>query len=158
MSRRILIFLLLAVLIAVVGVYISSSSSNEVVVDESGAIHGALNNARAVLQGRRFWENQLQQAQLELNRKISQPALLAKHTADLTKAKQMVDTSMEKHYAKHPELRPPKAQVEADALRELADQIEQAEFWRLVEMDRLKRITALQNILIAIDAHLGSLQ
>lgn len=158
MSRRLLIFLLLAGLIAVVGVYISSSFSNEVVVDESGAIHGALNNARAVLQGRRFWENQLQQAQLELNRKISQPALLAKHTADLAKAKQMVDTSMEKHYAKHPELRPPKAQAEADALRELADQIEQAEFWRLVEMDRLKRITALQNILIAIEAHLGSLQ
>ena len=127
-------------------------------MDESGAIHGALNNARAVLQGRRFWENQLQQAQLELNRKISQPALLAKHTADLAKAKQMVDTSMEKHYAEHPELRPPIAQVEADALRELADQIEQAEFWRLVEMDRLKRITALQNILNAIEAHLRSLK
>jgi ribosome-binding ATPase YchF (GTP1/OBG family) len=158
MSRRLWIFSLLAVLTAVVGVYISSSSSNEVVVDESGVIDGALNNARAVLQGRRFWENQRQQAQVELNRKIAQPALLAKHMADLAKAKQTVDMSMEKQYAKHPELRPPMAQAEANALRELADQVEQAEFWRLVEMDRLKRIAALQNILIAIEAHLASLQ
>lgn len=127
-------------------------------MDETGAIHGALNNARAVLQGRRFWENQLKQAQLELNQRISQPALLAKHRDDLAKAMQMVDTSMDKHYAKHPELQPSKAQVEADALRERADQIEQAEFWRLAEMDRLKRITALQSILIAIEARLDSRQ
>lgn len=158
MNRRVLVFLWSAVFIVVIGVYISSSSPNEVVVDESGAIHGTLNNARAALQGRQFWENQRQQTKLELDRKISQPEFLAKYRADLAVAKQMVDTSMEKQYEKHPELRPLMPQVEADALRERADQIEQAEFWRLTEIDRLKRITALQKILVAVETHLNSRQ
>ena len=57
------------------------------------------------------------------------------------------DQLMEEMYREHPEMRPSQADLQAEALRERADQIEQEEFDRLVEKMRLKRIAELRKIL-----------
>ncbi|WP_045856705.1 hypothetical protein [Teredinibacter purpureus] len=57
------------------------------------------------------------------------------------------DESMEEFYRDYPEMRPSKAELQAEALRDRADEIEQMELVKELEQMRRERISELRKII-----------
>ncbi|OHE80782.1 MAG: hypothetical protein A2107_06715 [Verrucomicrobia bacterium GWF2_62_7] len=135
------------------------SSPGGVVVDETGNVEGLLEKTRLVLQGKRFWKQQLQNVQAELSREESwsYPELMAKiERTSLQNSRNIeatIDKLFEKIYAAHPELRPSAETLQANALRAQAAQLEEADLSAKIESKRLRRIAELRRILIIVKSH-----
>lgn len=145
MKNKIIILLGLAILVVVVA-YLYFSSPGEVVVDEKGETVGMINKVRETLQGKEFWREQLREVDREIYNHISEPQRRAESSRDLDRALRQANQEMEEMYKKMPEARPSPAERQAEALRELADRIETAEVYRVLEVFQLERIEKLRNI------------
>lgn len=141
-KSKILTFLIIAVFL-----YLYFSTPGKVAVDASGNVQGLVNSIRATTQGRKFWLNQLNEVNSELEWRLGAPERRAKLEQKLNEISIEHNERMEKIYTKYPNMKPSYAKQQAEALREKADQIEQQEIEYHLEEYRQKRITELQNIL-----------
>jgi len=130
--------------------YLLFSSPEKVVVDVHGDVIGVSNKSRELLQGKSFWNEQLQEIDKELAELITRPERMAKFIENIRKITQKHNQSMEEFYKKNPEIRPSAAQVKADALKREADRVEDEEIMKDVEKFRIKRIAELQKIKILV--------
>ena len=126
--------------------YLYLSSPGEVVVQDNGKVAGLINQAREALQGKGFWKKQLFEVDKELVWELGEP----KRNAELNREFRAMDREFEKEqeqmYREHPDMRPSAAERQAEALRERADAIEQAELERELEQCRLQQIAELRRI------------
>ena len=146
-------------LIVIVG-YLYLSSPGKLVVLDSGDVDGPTNQARQILQGQRFWENQLFEVNRELDDMLAWPQELAEFDREMERQsveyKRDAELEWERFYRENPELRPTAAERKAQALRDradelmdLADDIELAqqdrelEEWRIQYVEELRRIRQL---------------
>ena len=127
-------------------VYLCISNPGEVVVQDSGKVDGVINHARKALQGKRFWKNQLLEIDKELKWELGEP----KRNAEWDRELRLMDREFEKEdkefYREYPDMRPSAAERQAEALRERADAIEQAELDRELEKLRIQRIAELRKL------------
>ena len=135
--------------------YLNFSSPDKVVVDSSGNISGLINNLRETIQGNGFWEKQLQVAKSDLEWELSEPKRQAELDNELNQIMKETDESMEDMYREFPDMRPSKAETQAEKLRDRADEIEQQELDRELELMRQEAIIELKHIIPAIKEKLG---
>ncbi len=155
------IITMLKQLIVILGIVMASfaylylSSSDGIVVSENGEITGFLNEGREVLQGRKFWIQQLAEIDAEIAEKIERPAHLVMAKVDQELAVNL-ERSMEGYYRKYPEARPSPAEAEARALRRRADEIEHAELLRLIAQHEEQRLAELRRVRSYVEQVLSS--
>ena len=149
MNSTIKIFGGLALLLVI---YVSFSSPGKVVITETGDITGIINSARELAQGKSFWQGQLNEMTTRLNKLEAEPAETAKMNQELSSMQIEVQREMEKMYRDYPDKRPSEAERQAEALRNKADSIEQAEWGRMMEKERLKRIASLRKIYALVES------
>jgi hypothetical protein len=138
---------LVAGAMGVILIYLFLSSPDGVAVDRSGNVKGIFNVAREGLQGKRFWTNQVEVINAQLQWELSQPRRQAEMNREYGEAISEMDRSMEDMYKEFPEMRPSAAERRADSLREKAERIEDAEMARFLENARLQEMSKLQTIL-----------
>jgi len=131
--------------------YLFLSSPEKVVVDTYGNVNGVINKSKALVQGKSFWNDQLQEIDKELAELTSRPERMAKLAEYTRKLLQESDQRMEEFHERYPENRPSEEQVYADKLREEADKIEHEEIMKLLEKFRIKRIAKLQKIKMLVE-------
>ncbi|MDP3498165.1 MAG: hypothetical protein Q8R84_10990 [Candidatus Nitrotoga sp.] len=148
MNSTIKIFGGLALLLVM---YVSFSSPGKVVITETCDITGIINNARELAQGKSFWQGQLNEMTIELNKLEAEPAETAKMNQEISSMQIEVQREMEKMYRDYPDTRPSEAERQAAALRNKADSIEQAEWGRMMEKERLGRIASLRKIYTLVE-------
>ncbi len=140
----------------IVGVvaYIFFSTPNGLVIDEKGQIDGVTNNIRSFFQGERFWEAQLLACDEDLKWYLDEPkrqAQIEKDMEDFSKKAKMMD---QEFYQKNPDLKPTASQLEAERLRELADEIEEKEAKEIWEKERVRMVSELRKTCTVIRAKL----
>lgn len=126
--------------------YVSFSSPGKVVITETGDITGIINNARELVQGKTFWQGQLNAITTRLNKLEAEPAETAKMNREMENMLIESQRDTEKMYRDYPDTRPSEAERQAEALRDKADRVEQAEWDRTMEKERLERIASLRKI------------
>lgn len=131
--------------------YVSFSSPGKVVITETGDITGVINNARKLVQGKIFWQGQLNAITTRLNELEAEPAETAKMNREMENMLIESQREMEKMYRDYPDTRPSEAEQQAEALRDKADRIEQAEWDRTMEKERLERIASLRKIYALVE-------
>ena len=146
------IFLILTILLIVVLDYLYFSSPGWVVVNKNGEIHGLTNKARAALQGKRFWRDQLHEVRQEIEweefgilRKAANDRILGKISRDTNR-------EMEIFYRRYPQIRSSKAELQAEVLRGQFDQFKRTIFHPLFEEIRQKRFQELRMILPVVQS------
>lgn len=132
--------------------YIAMSSPGHLVVSERGEIIGIANVARSALQGRRFWQKQAQEAKIELKWNRAAPQRDAERNARIDALMARTDQRLNEFYERYPKAKPSPAEQKAEALREEADEIEQAELNQILERRRLARIAELEIIIQIIES------
>jgi hypothetical protein len=147
-------WLLLPAIVAGSAVYLWASSPGRVVVSPDGSITGAQNDLRLALQGQHFWVDQRYLAQKELALEKARPERDRALRVEIGRVNQEFRQSMEQFYRENPSARPSGATAQAEALRDLADKVEQAELDRMMNEFRLKRIAELEQILALAEARL----
>lgn len=133
-------------------VYVAMSSPGHLVVSERGEILGIVNVARAKLQGVRFWKEQLREAKIELKWSLAAPHRDAERNARIDALMTRTDQRLHEIYERYPKARPSPAEQKAEALREEADRIEQAELDQILEQRRLTRIADLEKIIQILES------
>lgn len=120
------------------------SVPNEIVINENGHILGIENKYRAFLQGKRFWQNQLFNIETLL---IIMEKASEQREERLRKINSKGENWQEELCRKHPELCPTPAEIAADRLRSLADEIE-------YEARRLETLGKLRSLHGVIEAEM----
>lgn len=138
--------LILTILLFVVLHYLSFSSPGWVVVNKNGEIYGLTNKARAALQGKKFWRDQLHEVRQEV--RLEESGILRMAANDRIPEKIGEDTNreMETYYRRYPQIRSSQAERQAEALRGQFDQIKWTEFNPFFEEIRQKRFQELRMI------------
>lgn len=131
--------------------YVSFSSPGKVVITETGDITGIINKARELVQGKTFWQGQLDTITTKLNKLEAEPAETAKMNREMENMRIEDQREMEKMYQEYPDTRPSEAERQAEALRDKADSIEQAEWDRTMESERLEQIASLRKIYVLVE-------
>src|SRR3989338_3744313 len=131
--------------------YVSFSSPGKVVIRETGDITGIINNARELVQGKTFWQGQLNAITTQLNKLEAEPAETAKMNREMENMRIEDQREMEKMHQEYPDTRPSEAERQAEALRNKADSIEQAEWDRTMENERLEQIASLRKIYALVE-------
>ena len=126
--------------------YLCISRPGEVVVKDSGKVDGVINHARKMFQGKRFWKNQLIEIDKELKWELGEPKRKAEFDRELRLMDREFENEDKEFYREYPDMRPSAAERQAEALRERADAIEQAELDRELEKFRLQRIAELRRV------------
>ena len=121
-------------------------SPDRVVVASDCRIINLHDGIRAELQGRKFWDSQLIRLKLEIGEEQKLIADLRETRARQDEAAQRARLAMEALYQDLPAARPSPAHQQAEALRALADRVEQHEVQRLLFEASLQRIAELQQI------------
>lgn len=122
--------------------WICLADSGRIAVNEDGMITNKVDVWRECVQGRRFWQNQLNQIDQELRDLNAAPA----QTFDPVVATQDWNAVMEKVYQEYPEVRPTPTQRRIEQLREQADALEFAEAERILAQMKERRLTELHRI------------
>lgn len=134
--------------------YLFLSSPDGLVVSPKGDVKWITNRARAVLQGRSFWVQQLGVAQRQLSEARAAPEREAQGWRELEQAQRELDRETEYMYRRAPHLRPSRA----EALRERADRIEEQEAMAQLranaERSNKRWISDLEQIIPKIEARL----
>ncbi|SFE45915.1 hypothetical protein [Nitrosomonas sp. Nm166] len=136
----------IVVLLIIVG-YFWISSPGKVVVRIDGALIGIQNDIREFLQKDSFWKDQLYFANREQETLRTQPERDQKLRIQLDRMIHENRQWMEQYYRDNPSSRPSPATMQSNALREMADRIEQAELDQILDQIRRKRINELDLIL-----------
>jgi len=146
------VFLALMVILIVVLHYLYFSSPGRVVVNKNGKIYGLANNARAALQGKKFWKDQLYEVRQEIE--WEEFGILRKAANDRTLEKIGRDTNreMEKYYRRYPQIRSSKAERQAEAMRGRFDHLKWIRFNPIFEDMRQKRFQELDMILPVVQS------
>ena len=140
----------LAPVILLVGALVLAAcytSPGKLVVDANGEILGVVNMARALVQGRSFWGDQLSQAQIALAWEQDEPNRMDRIERELAPALRDTERFLESVYREHPELRPSSAARKAASLREQASRIEAEEFDEMLEQQRQARMAGLRGLI-----------
>lgn len=123
--------------------------STQLAFTDSCQIDGPIQKLKALVQGRRYWANQLALLDAEIQRLESQPdtikrmqAIVDEQVRDVLKRSRQ---SMEELYSRYPDLRPSRSQIQADELRNRADAIEHAEMLKTLERLNAHRLTELKS-------------
>lgn len=119
-------------------------------VNGTAEIKGVINKARAGLQGKGFWKDQLRTIKSELQWQLSEPQ--RESEKNMEELYRELNKDLGEIYRKNPERRPSRAEHRAELLRERADQIEQAEIDREFEQMRKERIAELRKIRKVVQA------
>lgn len=131
--------------------YVSFSSPGKVVITETGDITGLINNTRELVQGKTFWQGQLKAITTKLNKLESEPAETAKMNREMENMLIESQRDTEKMYRDYPDTRPSEAERQVEALRDKADSLEQAEWDRMMEKERLEQISSLRKIYVLVE-------
>lgn len=102
-------------------IYVSFSSPGKVVIAETSDIAGITNVARELVQGKTFWQEQLNAITTELNKLEAEPAETAKLNLEMDNMLIESQQDAEKMYRDYPDTRPSEAERQAEALRDKAD-------------------------------------
>ena len=124
MARRAWFILILG---AGTGAWWLTSPGNGQVQIDTCTPQGALASLSEKLYGQRFWEAQLGELKRRAEFAEGWDALQAQNKAKEQELLNSVDASMESIYRQHPDLRPSAASKRAQALRDMADDVEEAE-------------------------------
>jgi hypothetical protein len=146
------VFMVLMILFIVVLHYFYFSSPGRVVVNKNGEIYGLANKARAALQGKKFWRDQLQEVRQEIE--WEEFGILRKAANDriLGKIGQDINREIEKYYRRYPQIRSSKAERQADAMRGQYDHFKWIKFNPIFEEMRQKRFEELGMILPVVQS------
>ena len=145
---------LAALIVVVLLGYLFFSGPDAVAVNEKGKAEGILNKSRALVQGRKFWRNQLALATEEFT-KINTPALPS--SADMQdlyhkyrEAENALNEKMKVLYS-------PEEQM-ANTFRIKADSLDRADKWRVIddaaEAARQKEIEKLKIVIPILEGKL----
>lgn len=146
------VFMVLMILFIVVLHYFYFSSPGRVVVNKNGEIYGLENKARAALQGKKFWRDQLQEVRQEIE--WEEFGILRKAANDriLGKIGQDINREIEKYYRRYPQIRSSRAERQADAMRGQYDHFKWIKFNPIFEEMRQKRFKELGMILPVVQS------
>lgn len=118
-------WLLIALGVVIVASVVVLSSPGHLVLNSSCAVDGAVNRARAAIQGERFWVKQLTYLDRDLAFAREWPNRAAHMRAEMDSAMGPIlddfNADTEKWYREHPELRPTPEDQQAERLREQAN-------------------------------------
>jgi hypothetical protein len=126
-----------------------------IAVNELGEIKGINNKIRELLQGKRFWQNQLKEINHEIEKELNEPQRQKKVEQEAEQAVKKIEQSLEEYYNKYPEKRPSLTRSKADELRAQASQIELNEKTLLLERVRLGKIAKLNKICAIVQAKIN---
>jgi len=126
-----------------------------IAVIESGEIKGIDNKIRELLQGKRFWQNQLDEINHELKKALNEPDRQRREDEKMKQAVIEIERRLEEYYNKNPDKRPSSKQSRADELRAQANQIESNREKQLLEAIRLDRIAKLNKLLTVVQAKIN---
>lgn len=132
--------------------YVSFSSPGKVVITETGDITGIINTVRELVQGKTFWQGQLDTITTKLNKLEAEPAETAKINREMESMMVELKRDEEKMYRDYPVTRPSEAERQSEALRDKADRVEQADLDRMMETERLERIASLRKIYSLVES------
>lgn len=124
--------------------YLYASSADGIVVSPEGAVQRYANVARSVLQGDRFWREQLNIVKRTLEWALSLPERQARREEQIEKLDKTTRARQEYLYQRTPRARSSPAEERAEALLDEADRIEQVEIDQRLERYRSERIDNLQ--------------
>lgn len=127
--------------------YLWASSPGEVVVRADGSLNGVMNDARELLQGKVFWLDQCYLADQERESLRSQPAKDRQARREIARVMEANRREMDQYYRDHPESRPTQGARQSEALREMADRLDEAELDHMVAEVRNARIKELGSVL-----------
>lgn len=149
------VFLTVLTLLTVAVHYLYFSSPGWVVVNQNGEIHGLVNEARASLQGKRFWRDQLHEVTREILWDDSGIRRNAANGRTSGKPDRDADREMEMYYRRYPQLRSSLAELHTEAERGRITQIEWMIVSGFLEEMRRNRSQELQGILPIVRSKAG---
>lgn len=149
------VFLTVLTLLTVAVHYLYFSSPGSVVVNRNGELHGLTNKARASLQGRRFWSDQLHEVAREIRWDDSGILRNAADGRTSWKRDRDADREMEMYYRRYPQLRSTLAELRAEAERGRITQTEWMIYSDFLEEIRADRSRELQSILSIVRSKSG---
>jgi len=154
-KRATRIFLTVLTLVTVAVLYLYFSSPGRVVVSRTGEIQGLANQARASLQGKRFWRDQLHEVTREI--RWDDSGILENSVDGRTSGESDwdADREMETYYRKYPKSRSSLAELHAKAERGRITQVEWMVYSSLLEELRKNRSHELQGILPVVRSKAG---
>lgn len=126
--------------------YLGLSAPDKVVIDKKGEINGTANVLRELLQGQRFWKDQLNIAKVELAWERETPNREAMFKEDMRRLDAEFAFQMREFYRDFPEMRPSQAELQAESLRQRADVIESQQFERELAVMSRQRASELEHI------------
>lgn len=146
------VFLGLMILLTVILHYLYFSSPGWVVVNKKGEIYGLANKARAALQGKKFWRDQLYEVRQEIQ--WEEFGILRKASNDriLEKIDRGTNHEMEKYFRRYPQIRSSMAERRSEAMRGQFDHIKWIKFNPIFEEMRQKRFKELGMILPVVQS------
>ncbi|MBC8555427.1 MAG: hypothetical protein H8D23_37915 [Candidatus Brocadiales bacterium] len=137
-------------------VYFYISTPDKVVVDQFGKVNGVINKYRELLQGEKFWIDQIK----EVKSAISWHSNARDRSEQIHQIFQKSDDrnelknkkNMELLYEKYPEYRPSIEAQLAEQLRRQADELERQD--QMAQLDRIsqKKVHELRRVLTAINS------
>ena len=134
--------------------YLFFSPPDGVVADHNGKLAGVFNDARALLQGERFWEQQLIEVNNMLSWEIEEPSRRASSEREDEEFWKEIAANNEQLYLEYPDMRPSLVEQQVQQLRDIADNIENEELLREFEQFRLQTIDELQRIKALVELKL----
>ncbi len=149
------VFLTLLTLLTVAVHYLYFSSPGLVVVNKDGEIHGLTNKARATLQGKKFWRDQLHEVNQELRWDESGILRYAANGRTFEKTDRDANREMEKLYERYPQFRSSMAELHNEAVSRRVNQVKWIIFSGFLEQMRRERSQELQNILPIVRSKAG---
>lgn len=150
------LFLLLLTLLTVLGHYLYFTSPGWVVVNRNGDIDGLTNRARATLQGKRFWRDQLQEVHREIQWDETGPLRYAANEHSRQWPGRKVVREMEGLYRRYPQIRSSDADLRTEEAT--IGRVNPTRWIQLtghLEEMRRKRFQELQGILPVVEAKAG---
>lgn len=154
-KRATRVFLTVLTLLTVSVHYLYFSSPGRVVVNRSGEIQGLTNKARASLQGKRFWRDQLREVTREIRWSDSGTLQDAVNGRTSGEPDWDADREIETYYRRYPELRSSLAELQTKAERGRITQVEWMVYSGLLEELRQNRSHELQGILPIVRTKAG---
>lgn len=147
-----MVFLILMIPLIVVVHYLYFSSPGWVVVNKNGGIYGLTNKARAALQGKKFWRDQLFEVKQEIRWEEFGILRRAANDRILEKIGRDTNREMEIFYRRYPQVRSSKAERQTEALRGQFDQFKWTKFHPFLQEMRQKRFQELRMILPVVQS------
>lgn len=120
------------------------SAPSSIVIDKNGQIIGSRNELKESLQGKKFWASQKKLVEKELKAAMDAPNQEAEEYREYLKNIAESRRETNKYYQEYPELRPSAAELNAENLRQEADDIEYREMLRTFASERKKRLEELK--------------